>query len=148
MRSGDDVARRSAPVTDPRVTPTSLTPMLTVRGAARAVEFYERAFGAAEASRVASPSGQLVVEMSIGGQRFHVVDENPDGFNLSPESLQGTSVRLNLIVGDPDGAARQAVAAGATELFEVADQPYGMRQGRVVDPFGHHWLIGRPLEPT
>lgn len=96
-------------------------------------------------SRVTAPTGPIVVEMSIDAQRFFVVDENPAAFNLSPESLQGTSVRINLIVGDPDAVARRAVAAGATELFPVADQPYGLRQGRVADPFGHHWLIGRPL---
>ena len=123
----------------------SLTPMLTVRDAARAIAFYERAFGAAEVSRFATPSGQIVAEMSIAGDRFYVVDENPAGSNLSPDSLQGTSVRINLIVDDPDAVAQRAISAGATELFPVADQPYGMRQGRVVDPFGHHWLIGRPL---
>jgi PhnB protein len=76
---------------------------------------------------------------------FYVVDENPDAFNLSPEALGGTSVRISLIVDDPDGATVQAIGAGATEVFPVDDQPYGFRQGRVADPFGHHWLIGKPL---
>jgi PhnB protein len=56
-----------------------------------------------------------------------------------------TTVRISLHVDDPDAVAAQAIAAGAREMFPVADQPYGLRQGRVVDPFGHHWLIGRPL---
>ena len=83
--------------------------------------------------------------MSIEGVPFFVVDENPPALNLSPESLGGTSVRINLMVDDPDACAAQAIAAGATEVFPVADQPYGLRQGRVADPFGHHWLIGAPL---
>lgn len=119
--------------------------MLTVRNAAAAVDYYTRGFGAVEVERFTTPTGQIVAEMSLDGEPFYVVDENPDAFNLSPETLGGTSVRINLIVEDPDACAARAVAAGATELFPVADQPYGMRQGRVVDPYGHHWLIGRPL---
>ncbi len=130
---------------DADVTGLALTPMLTVTDAARAIEFYERAFGATEVSRVSTPTGQIVAEMSIGTERFFVVDENAGAFNLSPESLGGTSVRLNLIVDDPDRWTRAAIAAGAREIFPVADQPYGLRQGRIADPFGHHWLLGRPV---
>ena len=119
--------------------------MLTVRDAAAAVLFYEQAFRATEHSRVKTPTGQIVSEMSIDGQQFFVVDENPEAFNLSPESLGGTSVRISLIVDDADETTAQAIAAGASEVFPVADQPYGLRQGRVSDPYGHHWLIGRPL---
>lgn len=124
---------------------SELTPFLTVRDAAEAIEFYRNAFGATERSRLTTPTGQIVAELALDGQRFSVVDENPDASNLSPQSLGGTSVRVSLIVDDPDAVAARAVAAGATELFPVADQPYGLRQGRVVDPYGHHWLIGRPL---
>ena len=124
---------------------TSLSPMLTVVDAATAIDFYQRAFGALEISRLTTPSGQIVAELTIDGARFGVVDENPDAFNLSPQSLNGTSVRVNLIVDDPDAVTRRAIDAGATEVFPLADQPYGMRQGRVEDPYGHHWLIGRPL---
>jgi PhnB protein len=125
---------------------TTLTPMLTVRDAANAIAFYQRAFGALEvAPRVTAPSGQIVAQLAIDGQRFFVVDENPAAYNLSPQSLSGTSVRLNLVVDDPDAVAARAVAAGATVVFPIADQPYGMRQGRVADPFGHHWLVGRPI---
>jgi PhnB protein len=119
--------------------------MLTVRDAAAAIDFYTRAFGATELERFTTPAGQIVAQMSVGEERFGVVDENPEAFNLSPETLGGTSVRLSLVVDDPDATARQAVAVGATEIFAVADQPYGMRQGRVADPFGHHWLIGALL---
>ena len=124
---------------------SSLTPMLTVKDAAAAIDFYRDAFGAVEQARFTAPTGHVVAEMSIDGLRFFAVDENPQAFNLSPESVGGTTVRINLIVEDPDATAAQAIAAGATEIFPVADQPYGLRQGRVADPYGHHWLIGRPL---
>jgi PhnB protein len=119
-------------------TETMITPMLTVRNGA----------GAIELSRLVRPDGGLVAELAIDGARFGVVDESREAHNLSPESLSGTSVRVNLVVADPDAVAARAIAAGARLLFAVADQPYGWRQGRVVDPFGHHWLIGKPLETT
>lgn len=125
---------------------TTLTPLLTVRNAAQAIEFYRRAFGAVEVSRQKTPTGQIVAEMSIDGQSsFFVVDENPQAFNLSPEAVNGTTVRLSLVVDDPDALTKRALGAGASEVFPIADQPYGMRQGRVQDPYGHHWLIGKPL---
>jgi PhnB protein len=119
--------------------------MLTVRNASHAIEFCNRAFGAVEVSRQTTPTGQVIAEMSIEGQSFYLVDENPRAFNVSPESLGGTTVRISLVVDDPDALMKRALAAGATEIFPIADQPYGMRQGRVADPSGHHWLIGKPL---
>jgi PhnB protein len=127
---------------------TSITPMLTVRNAAEAVEFYKEAFGAAEVARNKTPTGQIVAEMSIEGLPFFVVDENPQAFNLSPRSLGGTTVRMSLIVDDPDAVTKRVLAVGARVVFPIADQPYGLRQGRVEDPYGHHWLIGRPLART
>ena len=124
---------------------SSLTPMLTVKDAGAAIAFYRNAFGAVEESRVTTPTGQVVAELAIDGLPFFVVDENPAAFNLSPGSLDGTTVRLNLIVDDPDAATARAIAAGASEVFPVSDQPYGLRQGRIADPDGHHWLIGTPL---
>jgi PhnB protein len=124
---------------------SSLTPMLTVKDAVAAVDFYRDAFNAVEQARFTAPAGQVVAEMAIDGLRFFVVEENPEAFNLSPKSLNGTTVRINLIVDDPDATAASAIAAGASEIFPVADQPYGFRQGRVADPAGHHWLIGKPL---
>ncbi len=125
---------------------TAIEPALTVRSAASAVEFYTNAFGAAEVMRLTNPDGGIVAELAIGDARFLVVDEASETFNLSPQTLGGTSVRISLLVADPDAVASRAVAAGATVIFPVADQPYGYRQGRLQDPFGHHWLIGRPLE--
>ena len=124
---------------------STITPVLTVRGAAEAVDFYRRAFGAEEVHRNAYPDGRIVSELAVGGARFRVADEAPEAANLSPEALGGTTVRLNLLVPDPDGLAARAIAGGATEVSPVADQPFGLRQGRLADPFGHHWLIGRPL---
>ena len=120
--------------------------MLTVKDAVAAIEFYRDAFDAVEQTRSTAATGHVVAEMAIDGLRFYVVDENPEAFNLSPKSLDGTTVRINLIVDDPDATAAQAVRAGASEIFAVADQPYGLRQGRVADPDGHHWLIGKPLD--
>jgi PhnB protein len=124
---------------------TELTPFLTVKDARVIVEFYKKAFGAIEISRQSSPSGQFIIEMSLDGEHFYAVDENPAGFNLSPTTLGGTTVRMSLIVEDPDAVADRAVAAGGRIIFPIADQPYGMRQGRIADPEGHHWLIGKPL---
>jgi PhnB protein len=124
---------------------SSLTPMLTVQDAAAALDFYARAFGASERSRFETPTGQIVAQMFLHGLEFFVVDENPDALNLSPQTLGGTTVRMNLIVDDPDEVTAQALAAGAAEVFPIDDQPYGLRQGRVADPFGHHWLIGKPI---
>jgi PhnB protein len=124
---------------------TSITPVLTVRRAARAVAFYRRAFGAEEVYRNTYPDGRIVAELAVEGARFRVADEAPEAANLSPEALGGTTVRINLLVADPDRLAARAVEHGAVEVAPVADQPYGLRQGRLADPFGHHWLIGRPL---
>ena len=122
-----------------------IVPMLSLRKAAGASEFYQKAFGARELSRVTSPEGRSVALLAIGEAEFGVVDEAPQVGNLSPETLGGTSVRISLYVADPDAVAQRAIDAGAELLFPVEDQPYGMRQGRVRDPFGHQWLIGRPL---
>jgi PhnB protein len=74
-----------------------------------------------------------------------VADEASEGSNFSPQALNGTTVRINLLVPDPDRLAERAIANGAIEIAPIADQSYGLRQGRLADPFGHHWLIGRPL---
>jgi PhnB protein len=93
---------------------SSITPVLTVRGAAAAVAFCERAFGAEEVHRNTYPDGRVVVEMAVGGARFGVADEAPEAANLSPKALGGTSVRLNLFVPDPDALVRRALFHGAT----------------------------------
>jgi PhnB protein len=124
---------------------STITPVLTVRQAAQAVAFYQQAFGAEEIDRNSSSDGRIVAEMAIDGARFRVADEAPEASNLSPQALGGTTVRINLLVVDPDRFAERAIANGAIEIAPVADQSCGLRQGRLADPFGHHWLIGRPM---
>ncbi len=123
----------------------AITPVLTVSSAAEAVAFYHRAFGATEIHRNTYADGRIVVEMAVQGARFRVADEARESSNLSPKTLGGTTVRLNLLVGDPDVLAARAVANGATQIAPVADQSYGLRQGRFADPYGHNWLIGCAL---
>ena len=129
---------------------TSISPMLSVRNGAKAVEFYKAAFGAGELFRVEAPDGGVVAQLSVGGAEFWVADESPEHKNFSPESLGaefrgGATVRMVMVVADPDAAFARAVKAGASVVVPVEDQPYGWRVGRVVDPFGHHWEIGKPL---
>ena len=76
---------------------------------------------------------------------FRVADEAPEASNFSPQALNGTTVRINPPVADPDRFAERAMVNGAIEIAPIADQTYGLRQGRLADPSGHHWLIGRPL---
>jgi PhnB protein len=120
---------------------TALYPFLAVRDTDAAIEFYAEAFGATVRERVEAPGGVVVAVLEIAGMPFGVATEAPDLGTPSPETAGATTVRVSLHVDDPDAAAARAIAAGATEMFPVADQPYGLRQGRVVDPFGHHWLI-------
>jgi len=124
-----------------------LYPFLAVRDVGAAVEFYSTAFGAIEQrERLTAPDGHQVAILEIDGRPLGVATEAPDLGTPSPQTAGGTTVRISLHVDDPDAVASRAIEAGATEMFPVADQPYGMRQGRVVDPFGHHWLIGRELD--
>ena len=122
----------------------SVAPMLSVRNGARAVEFYKAAFGAREVYRVEDPGGAVVSRLSVDRAEFWVSDESPEHGNFSPESLGGGSVRMILTVPDPDAMFAQALAAGAQAVFAV-EEAHGWLLGRVVDPFGHHWEIGRPL---
>jgi PhnB protein len=118
-----------------------LYPFLAVRDTDAAIAFYGEAFGATVRERLEAPGGVVVAVLEIGGMPLGVATEAPQLGTPSPESAGATTVRVSLHVDDPDAAAARAIAAGAKEMFPVADQPYGLRQGRVVDPFGHHWLI-------
>lgn len=122
---------------------TTIAPWLSVRNSARAVDFYKSAFGATEAFRM-DEGGSVVARLSVEGAEFWVGDESPEHFNFSPETLKGSSVRIILTVADPDAMFARAILAGATQIYPVGEE-YGWRLGRVVDPFGHHWEIGRPL---
>lgn len=118
--------------------------MLSVRNGAKAVAFYKAAFGAGELFRLDDENGTVVARLAVEGAEFWVADESPEHLNFSPESLGGGTVRMVMVVEDPDAAFARAVAAGATVVRPVSND-YGWRLGRIVDPFGHHWEIGKPL---
>jgi PhnB protein len=124
--------------------PGSLAPWLAVRGSARAVEFYKAAFGAIETYQLEDPGGGVVSRLSIDGAEFWLSDESPENGNFSPETLGGSGARMILTVADPDTVFARALAAGASQVFAVTVE-HGWRLGRLVDPFRHHWEIGRPL---
>jgi PhnB protein len=119
--------------------------MLSVRRGAKAIEFYQAAFGAEVTYRIDAPDGAVVAKLSVNGAEFWVADESPEHQNFSPETLSGGTVRMVMVVADPDRAFDRAIAAGGTVVHPVSNQ-YGWRLGRMVDPFGHHWEIGKPLD--
>jgi PhnB protein len=130
------------------VTRAELVPELAVRGGRAAVDFYVAAFGAVELYRVGGTDAHeaVVAQLAIGEATFWVSDEAPEHGSSSPESLGGSSVRLLLVVDDPHAAVDRAVAAGAVVRAPVAEA-HRWLLGRVEDPFGHHWEIGKPLVP-
>ena len=123
---------------------TTIAPWLSVRRSGEAVEFYKSAFGATEVYRLDGGEKGVVARLSVDGAEFWVAEESPEHGNFSPETLNGSSVRMILTVVDPDAVFARARTAGASEVFPVGEG-HGWRIGRVVDPYGHHWEIGRPL---
>ncbi len=116
------------------------TPYLSIKGAAEAIDFYKRAFGATETMRLAEPGGRIGhAEIRIGRATIMLSDEYPEMGVLSPKTLGGSPVTIHLYVEDVDALARQAEAAGIKTLRPVADQFYGDRGGKFEDPFGHLW---------
>jgi PhnB protein len=126
----------------------TVTPYITVRGAAEAIEFYVRAFGAEERMRMPSPDGRAIMhaEIKIGDSLVFLADECPEMGNRSPQSLGGTTCSLNLDVPDVDAVFARAVSAGARPRMAVADMFWGDRYGKVTDPFGHEWGIATHKE--
>ncbi|WP_323847125.1 VOC family protein [Microbulbifer magnicolonia] len=123
----------------------SVTPYLSVNGAANAIEFYERAFGARELFRFPMPDGSIAhAEIQIGDTRISLADDNDEGGLLSP---QGSSpVGLLLYVDDVDSVFARAVEAGASVKRPLEDQFYGDRTGTLQDPFGHVWFLATHIE--
>ena len=131
------------------MTPTVLTPYLMVDDASAAIDFYTRAFGAAEMMRLVAGDGRIGhAELRVGEATFMLADEHPEQVpNMrGPRTVGVTTVSLHLSVPDVDAVYAQAVAAGATAERPVADQPYGERTRVLVDPFGHRWFIATPIE--
>jgi PhnB protein len=122
------------------------TPYLVVDGAARAIEFYKKAFGATEIMRLGSDEHIMHAEMKIGDSPIMLADEYPDMKIVGPHTLGGTPVSIMLYVDDVDAMFNQAVAAGATIERAVENQFYGDRSGGVRDPFGHRWYIATHVE--
>ena len=122
--------------------PASIAPWFSVRNSAHAVEFYKNAFNAVETYRLEDPDGNAVVKLSIQGAEFWISDSGAG--DQGAELLGGNNVRMILTVQDPDAVFEQAIRAGATEVFPVGEA-HGWRLGRLVDPFGLHWEIGRKV---
>jgi PhnB protein len=120
-----------------------LNPWLSVRNSARAVDFYKAAFRAIEVYRLEAGGG-VVARLAVDGSEFWVSDESPEHGNFSPETLGRGSVRMILTVADPDAVFAHVCAAGGSVVSPVSEG-HGWRVERVVDPFGHHWEIGRQL---
>lgn len=120
----------------------SLTPHLVCAGAADAIEFYRKAFGAVEEMRIPTPDGKLMhASVRIGDSSLMLVDEMPEWGALGPKTLKGSPVTVHLYVTDVDAVVAQAVAAGATVTMPVADMFWGDRYGMLEDPFGHRWSV-------
>jgi len=127
-----------------RLISTTLAPWLAVRGGAAAVAWYIAAFGALEVYHIESSDGAVVSRLSMDGAEFWLSDEAPEHGNPSPQTLGGSTVRLILTVADPDAVYARAVAVRATPVAPVSEE-HGWRSGRLRDPFGHEWEVGRPL---
>lgn len=126
----------------------AVTPSLTVRGAAQAIDFYKKALGAEELVRMPGPEGKIMhAELKIGDSIIFLSDEFPGmGVSKSPQTLGGCTGTLNLYVNDVDQIFKQAIAAGGKETMPVADQFWGDRYGTFVDPFGFAWGVGTHKE--
>lgn len=123
--------------------PAQLSAKLVVRDADAAIAFYRDALGARQTQRYTMGRAVVYAQMELLGTTVSLKDE--DQHDPSPTTLGRPGVLFEVTTDDPDGLARTVLAAGGTVVFEVADQPYGARGGRVRDPFGHEWLIQTPL---
>ncbi len=125
----------------------SVTPYMVIRDAAKAIDFYKKAFGAVEKFRMAGPDGKIGhAEIQIGDSMIMISDENPQWGTKSPQTLGGTPVGIFLYVPDVDATFKQAISAGAKEVMAVTDQFWGDRYGKVADPFGHAWNLATHKE--
>jgi PhnB protein len=125
----------------------SVTPYLSIKDAAKAIEFYKRAFGANELFRLVAPSGEIGhAEIKIGNSQIMLADPCEEGTFRNPQTLGGTSVGLHVYVEDVDTLFAQAVDAGAKTVRPVQDQFYGDRTGTLEDPFGHVWFLATHKE--
>ena len=125
----------------------SVTPAFAVKDAAKAIDFYKRAFGAEEVSRMTAPDGKVMhAEIRIGDSIIMLGDEVPGMGNVSPQTAGTTTMSLHIYVPDVDAAFDRAVKAGAKPTMPVADMFWGDRYGKLTDPFGHSWSVGTHKE--
>jgi PhnB protein len=125
----------------------AVTPYLFIKGAARAIDFYKRVFGATERMRLATPDGAIMhAELAIGDSVVMLAEETPAMRALSPQTIGGTPVMLHTYVADVDAVFKEALAAGAVELQPPQDKFYGDRSASITDPFGHQWGIATHIE--
>jgi len=125
---------------------TSVTPYLSVKGATEALAFYRQAFGADVTDKMSEEDGRIGhAEIRIGDAHIYLADEHPGIGFLSPSTLGGSAVMIELTVADVDAVIERAVETGGTLARPVADQDYGWRNGKLVDPFGHTWLVSSPI---
>lgn len=125
----------------------TITPYLIIKGAARAIDFYKKAFGATEIMRFGGPGGSIGhAELQLGDSKLMLADEHPEMGHRSPLAYGGSGTSLMLYLPGVDEVFKRAIAAGATEKQAVKDQFYGDRSGTLVDPFGHVWTIATHVE--
>jgi PhnB protein len=125
---------------------TKFAPQLFFKEVAPAVAFYKKAFDAKELRKFSNEDGSIhVAEMTIGDALFHLHEDGTSDYVLSPGRLKGTSVKIELLVEDPDAIMARALKAGAVEKSPRKNYDYGFRQGDIIDPFGHYWIIEKDI---
>jgi PhnB protein len=125
----------------------SVTPYLSIKGAAKAIDYYKQVFGATELFRMAAPDGKIGhAEIKIGNSPIMLADEFPEMEFVSPQTLGGSPIGLMIYVDDVDTMFNKAISAGATQVKPLQDQFYGDRSGTLKDPFGHVWTVATHVE--
>lgn len=126
--------------------PFYFAPQLIIKVVLPAMDYYKKAFSAKELRRWSNPDGSVhVAEMEIGGALFHIHEESKNSNQLSPESVDASTSLIGIFVDDPHRLIKNAEAAGGQVISPVQDFDYGYRQGIIVDPFGHQWLIQKKI---
>jgi len=126
---------------------TTATPYLTVRGGAKAIDFYKQAFGAKELFRMPGPDGKIMhAEILIGNSHIMLADESDSAETKSPQTLNGSTGGIFLYLEDVDSSFQQAVKAGAKQTMPLQNMYWGDRFGKLTDPFGHKWMLASHVE--
>lgn len=126
---------------------TTVTPYLTIRGAAKAIDFYKQAFGAKELFRMPGPDGKIAhAEILVGDSHIMLADESASVETKAPQTLNGSTAGLFLYLPDVDASFKQAIKAGAKETMPLQNMFWGDRFGKLTDPFGHKWMLASHIE--